>query len=117
MADEQIVAEQTDKPSDSLPEKKGSGNKKEVKKVLDGSKIHIKLFSPYKVYFDDDAKSISAENDTGPFDILPRHHNFITLVNPCEILIKTMDDKEKRIRISKAVMHVRHNIITVFLDV
>lgn len=81
------------------------------------SKLHVKLFSPYRVYFDDDAHSISAENDTGPFDILPSHHNFITLVNPCEILIRTLSDQTKRVRISKAVMHVRRDKVTVFLDV
>jgi F0F1-type ATP synthase epsilon subunit len=90
---------------------------KDKKPVLDATKLHVKLFSPYKTYFDDDAKSISAENDTGPFDVLPRHHNFITLINPCEILINTLEDKEKRIRVSKAVMHVRNNNISVFLDV
>lgn len=91
--------------------------KKGEKPELDGTKLHIKLFSPYKVFFDDDAKSISAENDTGPFDVLPRHHNFITLLNTCEVIINSLEGKEKRIRISKAVMHVRHNTITIFLDV
>lgn len=115
-----------EQPADQPAEQTASSNPAKTKLVkskkdevpeLDGTKIHVKLFSPYKVYFDDDAKSISAENDTGPFDILPRHHNFITLVNECEILINTLEDKEKRIRITKAVMHVRHNNVTVFLDV
>ena len=51
--------------------------------------MHVKVHSPFKVYFDEAAFSISAENDTGPFDILPRHHNFMTLLNPCEVAIVT----------------------------
>lgn len=78
--------------------------------------IHIKVYSPFKVYFDDVAKSISAVNDTGPFDILPMHHNFMTLLNPCDLVIRTLRD-EKRIRITRGIMHVKANQVTVFLDV
>ena len=84
---------------------------------LDPTKIHVKLYSPFKTYYNDDAKSIPAENDTGPFDILPQHHNFITLLNACEIVIHSLGDKPMHIQISKGVMHVRNNKVTVFLDV
>ena len=50
--------------------------------------MHIKVYSPYKTYFDDNAYSISAGNATGPFDILPHHHNFMTLLGPCELSIR-----------------------------
>lgn len=105
------TSEAADPPVDQAVKKVGKSTEDTA------TTVHIKIFSPHKIYFDDDAKSISAENDTGPFDVLPRHHNFITLVKACELLIKTLDDQEKRIRISKAVMHVRRNIITIFLDV
>lgn len=80
------------------------------------STIHVKLYSPFQVYFDDHATSVSAENDTGPFDVLPRHHNFITLLNPCDVVIKS-DSGDKRIKISRGVMHVHRNKVTIFLDV
>lgn len=78
--------------------------------------MHIKVYSPFKVYFDDQGNSISAVNDTGPFDILPRHHNFMTLLSPCEVFIRT-DIKEVKIRISRGVMHVKADKVIVFLDV
>ena len=78
--------------------------------------MHIKVYSPYKVYFDEDAHSISAINGTGPFDVLPRHHNFMTLLNPCELLIHTSRGVQK-IQISRGVMHVKADKVTVFLDV
>ena len=80
------------------------------------STIRIKVHAPYKVYFDGPAFSISAVNDTGPFDILARHHNFITLLNPCDLVIRT-EDGEKRIRISRGVMHVKADQVIVFLDI
>jgi F0F1-type ATP synthase epsilon subunit len=84
---------------------------------LGATSVHVKLYSPFKVYFDDEAKSVSAENATGPFDVLPQHHRFITLLNPCEITIRPVSGEDKRIRINRGVMHVRQNSITVFLDV
>jgi F0F1-type ATP synthase epsilon subunit len=78
--------------------------------------VHIRVASPFKVFFDEEALSISAENDTGPFDILPRHHNFITLLNACEIVVRTARG-EFRIQISGGIMHVKANQIVVFLNV
>jgi F0F1-type ATP synthase epsilon subunit len=80
--------------------------------------MRIKVYSPYQVYFDEDAYSISALNHTGPFDILPGHHNFMTLLVPCEIVIRSQDKKIiQRIRITQGVMHVKSNKTVVFLDV
>ncbi len=78
--------------------------------------MHVKVYAPFKVYYDDKATSVSAINDTGPFDILPGHRNFMTLVSPCELIIRT-DGGENKIKISRAVMHVKANDIKVFLDV
>lgn len=78
--------------------------------------VHIRVSSPFKTYFDEEALSISAENDTGPFDILPRHHNFITLLNACEIVVRTTRG-DFRIQISGGIMHVKANQIVVFLNV
>ena len=78
--------------------------------------IRAKVYSTFKVYCDDNALSISAVNATGPFDILPRHHNFITLLSPCELLIRTPRGDQK-IRISGGIMHVKADKVTVFLDV
>lgn len=78
--------------------------------------IHVKIYAPFKVYFDDEALSVSAVNETGPFDILPRHHNFMTLLTPCVITVRTTRGEEQ-ISIQRAVMHVKANAVTVFLDV
>ncbi len=78
--------------------------------------MHVKIYSPYKVYFDGDANSISAESATGPFDILPKHHNFITLLEPCDAIVRT-DKGEETIRISGGVMHVKADDLIIFLDV
>lgn len=78
--------------------------------------MRIRVYSPYKVYFDQEGDSISAANATGPFDILPKHHNFITLLIPCELVIR-VGKREDKIRISGGLMHVKTDKVTVFLDV
>jgi F0F1-type ATP synthase epsilon subunit len=78
--------------------------------------LQVKIHSPFKVYFEGQADTVSAENNTGPFDILPEHHNFITLLNPCVIIVRGRDG-ERRIRIARGIMHVRENCVNIFLDV
>ena len=89
----------------------------ETPEQLDESIISVKIYSPFKVYFNGPAKSVSAENDTGPFDILPKHHNFMTLLNAGEITVVKAEGKEQKYRIARGVMHVKKNQVIVFLDV
>lgn len=84
--------------------------------TADGSEtIYVKVYSPFKTYFDGFAKSVSALNVTGPFDILPRHKNFLTLLTPCELVIRAA--QEQKMKITRGVLLVRRNEVTVFLDV
>lgn len=78
--------------------------------------MHVKVYSPFKTYFDQNAYSISGVNATGPFDILPHHHNFITLLLPCELVLRTETGTPK-VKIGGGVMHVKADQVTVFLDV
>lgn len=85
----------------------------------DGGKnsMRVRVHSPFRNYYDGMAFSLSAENATGPFDILPRHHNFISLLLPCDIVIRTVDEGERRVRISGGILHVKADQVVVFLDV
>ena len=78
--------------------------------------MHVKVYSPFQVYFDEDAYSLSGENAAGPFDILPHHHNFISLLNACELTVRA-PLSERKIRISGGLMHVKADHVVVFLDV
>lgn len=78
--------------------------------------MQVKVAAPYKVYFNGKAQSVSAVNDTGPFDILPEHHNFITLLSPCDVVVQ-MGNKKEVIPINRGVMHVKKDRILIFLDV
>ena len=77
---------------------------------------NVKIYSPFHVYYDGDAHSVSAENLTGPFDVLFSHKNFMSLLIPCEVVVRS-DRGEERIKIDRGVMHVRKDKVTIFLDV
>lgn len=77
---------------------------------------NVKVYSPFRVYFDEAAYSVSAENGTGPFDILPGHKNFLSLLKPCTLVIRNRRGTEE-IDIDRGVIHVNGNLVTIFLDV
>lgn len=83
----------------------------------DGDTFHLKVYSPFKTYFEGDVVSISAVNDTGPFDILAQHHNFITLLSPCDLVIRVKSKDEETIKITRGIMQVKYDNVVVFLDV
>lgn len=77
----------------------------------------VKIYAPFQVYFEGDAYSVSAENATGPFDILPKHHNFLCMLIPCNLVVKPVEGNPKTIKIHRALMHVKANRVVVFMDV
>ncbi|OGL35838.1 hypothetical protein A3F65_02410 [Candidatus Saccharibacteria bacterium RIFCSPHIGHO2_12_FULL_47_16b] len=79
--------------------------------------IWVKIYSPSRVYFDNVALTFSAVNDTGPFDVLPKHKNFMSLLRPCNIRVRKLDNLEFVLPISRGVLHVKQDKITVFLDI
>lgn len=78
--------------------------------------IHVRVHAPYKIYYDGPAQSISAVNDTGPFDVLGKHHNFMTLLSTCDVIVRHGSEQEK-ISIQRGIMHVKQDEVIVFLDV
>jgi len=82
-----------------------------------GRTMRVKVYSPFRNYYDGQALSVSAINATGPFDILPHHHSFISLLSPCDLIVRTIREGAKKIIISGGVMHVKADQVVVFLDV
>lgn len=85
--------------------------------ALSKDRFHLKVYSPFKTYYEGEVTSVSAINDTGPFDILARHHNFLTLLNPCDVVIRSPGQKDERITITRGIMQVKSDDVVVFLDV
>ena len=78
--------------------------------------VSVKVYAPFKVYFEGDAYSVSAINATGPFDVLPKHHNFLCMLVPSTLTIQSLDGPQT-IKINRALLHVKENRVVVFMDV
>jgi F0F1-type ATP synthase epsilon subunit len=57
--------------------------------------LHVRINSPEKIIWEGDALSVSSANASGPFDILPFHTNFISVMENKEIIIKTESGVQK----------------------
>lgn len=103
-------------PEDQVSPSSDSPQSDSGRQKVDGKSMHVKVYAPFKVYYDDVANSISAINATGPFDILPKHHNFMTLLSEGDIIVRS-DNGEDKISINRGIMHVKADEVVVFLDV
>lgn len=81
------------------------------------STMRVKIWAPFKTYFDGEASSVSGVNDTGPFDILGRHKNFMSLLKPGKLIVRSPGKEDFLMEITRGVMHVKADQVTVFLDV
>jgi F-type H+-transporting ATPase subunit epsilon len=79
--------------------------------------MHVKIYAPFKIYFDGPATSVTAVNRVGPFDVLPNHHNFISLLQPSNIVVRTSGKDDFTMKVSRGVIHVKADEVKVFLDV
>lgn len=79
--------------------------------------LYVKVLSQFKTYFDGYAQSLSAENETGPFDILKGHANFISLLKPGEVRIKKLNNNEEKLDVERGIVRVNQDKVEVFLDV
>lgn len=77
--------------------------------------LHVRINSPDKVMWEGEAESMSSVNSEGPFDILPYHANFITVVEGKPIRIKT----EKEIvefTYQKAIVYIHSNTVSIYVN-
>lgn len=89
--------------------------KKPAKTKLADQRLIVKVFSPYQVYYQGEAASISAVNKTGPFDILYDHANFFSLLSAGEVAIQTGFTRLS-FPINRGIIKVSNNQVTVFVD-
>ncbi|HET7629917.1 MAG TPA: hypothetical protein VFK03_00945 [Candidatus Saccharimonadales bacterium] len=80
-------------------------------------RLQVKIISPNKTYFEGEAVSLSATNNVGKFDILPEHHNFITLLTTGEIELKLPSGEAEKFTASGGLLRIKSDQVTVFLDI
>ena len=87
---------------------------KKDKPVAENQLLDVKVFSPYTVFYKGPAKSVSALNSTGPFDVLAGHINFFSVLEEGNVTVDTGAEPQE-IPISHGIIHVRQNKVTLFV--
>lgn len=73
--------------------------------------------SPFNVYYEGPALALSAVNKVGPFDILPGHADFFSVLSAGEITIEVKEDIEPiSFMINNGIITVRDNEVLLFVD-
>ena len=117
--DDQTVIDDQVAPVETVNEQEEQQALEDYSQIESDSRLSmsVTVHSPFRDYYNGRAFSISAVNATGPFDILPKHHNFISLLEPCDLVVRTVKKGDQKITISSGIMHVKADQVIVFLDV
>jgi F0F1-type ATP synthase epsilon subunit len=86
-----------------------------MKRSLTNELLTITARAPFNVYYEGTAQSISAVNLVGPFDILPGHADFFSVLSPCEIVIET-GTEPIQFSITNGIITVRDNEVMLFVN-
>jgi len=79
-------------------------------------KLFISITSPEKIVWEGEADALSSENSQGPFDILPGHANFVTIIEKKPVIIRR-EDGDKEFQFATAILYVSSNTITVYTNI
>lgn len=78
--------------------------------------LNVEIRNPDKILFKGNAIAISSRNEVGPFDVLPQHENFISIIGG-NITVWTGKHQKQEIESTSAIMKAKSNTVRVFLGV
>lgn len=64
----------------------------------------------------EEAKAISSFNESGPFDILPEHANFISIIKDTLIIHKDQGQKNE-MKIGRGILRTHSNQVEIYLEI
>jgi F0F1-type ATP synthase epsilon subunit len=77
-------------------------------------KLKVNVKSATKSFYSGEAESVTSYNDTGLFDILPSHANFICIIKD-KVIIDKGKPTESEIPIDTGVLSVRSDKVNVYM--
>lgn len=79
-------------------------------------KLRVIARAPFKLYFEGEATAVSGTNKVGPFDILPGHADFFSVMSPGEVIIETGAAEPVKFDINNGIVTARDNEVMMFLN-
>lgn len=78
--------------------------------------LAVRIVSPKEDVFSGEALSVSSVNSVGPFDILPEHAKFVTLIEKQKVVVVLPDRSKKEYNFDLAIVHVLDNQVNVYIN-
>ena len=75
-----------------------------------------RILSPYQTYYEGEAVSVSASNQTGPFDVHAGHINFFSLLTSGTVVLNT-GFQRLEFPIARGIIRVHGGEVTLFADI
>jgi F0F1-type ATP synthase epsilon subunit len=79
--------------------------------------LKVRISKATKVVWEGDAASVSSKNADGPFDVLPMHANFLTLIREEPIVIRCADGSQETYNFNQAVMYVKDDEVKIYTEI
>lgn len=79
--------------------------------------VYVRVSHAAKIVWEGEALSVSSENSDGPFDILPFHAHFISIILDKPIVINLLDGTTKEYNYSQSVIHVKNDKVSIYADI
>ncbi|MBP6037780.1 MAG: hypothetical protein KA604_00385 [Candidatus Saccharimonas sp.] len=77
--------------------------------------LNVIARAPFHIYYEGPALSLSAKNRVGPFDVLPGHADFFSMLVPCTVTIET-EEQEMSFEIYSGMLTVKSDEIMLFVN-
>jgi len=81
---------------------------------LDKQTLHVRIISPQQLILETEAASVSSINAQGPFDILPLHANFLTVVETNPIIVRVPKQRPLTYTFPLSIIRVTANNVNIY---
>lgn len=78
--------------------------------------LNVTILNTEKTLFEGVATSVTSQNVSGSFDVLPFHTNFISIIQK-KIFLKLPSGEKKEFEVESGVMRVFENNVEIFLGI
>lgn len=79
-------------------------------------KLILTVHTRRGVIFEQEVESITSYNDTGRFDVLLQHAQFISLIKN-KVVARLLDGRDQQIPVDNAIMRVKGEKVEVYLGI
>jgi F0F1-type ATP synthase epsilon subunit len=77
--------------------------------------IHVMVRNRTQILFEGDVESLTSINDTGTFDVLPQHANFISLIKT-QLILRPRGGEKKEISFTTGILKVKDTTVHCYID-